>query len=58
MGNLLERSSAEKELGVLVDKRLTVSQQCTLLIFQKASGILECIKKNVDCPLAEVFISL
>ena len=41
--DLLERSSAEKDLGVLVDKRLAVSQHCAFV----ATGILGCTKKRV-----------
>ena len=41
--DLLERSSAQKDLGVVVDSRLTMSQQCAL-VAKKASGILGCTK--------------
>ena len=41
--DLLERSSAEKDLRVLVDNRLAISQQCALLTM-KADSSLECIQ--------------
>ena len=42
---LLERSSAEEDLEVLVNNRLAVSQQCVLVV-KKANGILGCIKTS------------
>jgi len=53
----LESSSVERNLGVLVDDRLTMSQQCVLLA-KKASGLLGCIKKSVTSRSREVLLPL
>jgi len=55
--DLLESSSVERHLGVLVDNRLTMSQQCALAA-KKASGILECIRKSVASRSREVLLPL
>lgn len=44
--DLLERISAEQDVGVLVDNKLAMSQQLAL-VAKKASGILGCVKKKV-----------
>jgi len=55
--DLLESSSVERDLGVLGDDRLTMSQQCAL-IAKKANGILGCIQKSVSNRLGEVLLPL
>lgn len=44
--DLLERSSVEQGLCVLVDNRLIMSQRCTL-VAEKTNGILECHIRSV-----------
>ncbi|KAK4826289.1 hypothetical protein QYF61_007136 [Mycteria americana] len=42
----LERSLEEKDLMVLLDNKLTMSQQCTL-VAKKASSFWGCIRKSI-----------
>jgi len=55
--DLLESSSVERDLGVLVDDRLTMSQQCALAA-KKANDILGCSRKSVASRLREVVLPL
>jgi len=55
--DLLESSSVERDLGVLVDDRLTTSQQ-RALVAKKANGLLGCIKKSVASRSREVLLPL
>ncbi|KGL88891.1 hypothetical protein N301_16237, partial [Charadrius vociferus] len=55
--DLLESSSVERDLGVLVDNRMTMSHQCALAA-KKANGILGCIKKSVASRSREVILPL
>ncbi|GAB0177743.1 zona pellucida-like domain-containing protein 1 [Grus japonensis] len=55
--DLLGSSAVEKDLGVPVDNKLSMSQQCALMA-KKANGILGCIKKSVASRVRKIILPL
>ena len=54
---LLESSVGERDVGILVDSRMTMTQYCAL-VAKRASGILGCIRRGVVSRSREILLLL
>ncbi|CAM5151441.1 unnamed protein product [Natator depressus] len=53
----LEVTEEEKDLGVLVDHRMTMSRQCDMAV-KKANAVLACIRRGISSRDKEVLVPL